>query len=66
MSPPKPQPSLFVTVRAVLWGFLGVRRRCGFQEDTASLKPLPLLVTGVVLAFLFVLGLMALVHWVVK
>ncbi|HEX5806123.1 MAG TPA: DUF2970 domain-containing protein [Macromonas sp.] len=66
MAPPPRKMSWLATVRAVLWGFLGVRRRTGFQQDTASLKPLPLLVTGVVLAFLFVLGLMALVHWVVQ
>ena len=54
------------TVKAVLWGFLGVRRKSDFQQDVVSLKPLHLLVAGVVLAFVFVLGLMLLVHWVVQ
>lgn len=60
------QPSLWATVKAVLWGFLGVRRKSDFQQDMASLKPMHLMVVGVVLAFVFVLGLMGLVQWVVK
>ena len=55
---------LLQTVKAVLWGFLGVRRRSDFQQDTAQLKPLHLMAVGVVLAFLFVGGLMLLVNWV--
>lgn len=52
------------TVKAVLWGFLGVRRKSDFQQDVAKLNPIHLLVTGVVLAFLFVAVLMAIVFWV--
>lgn len=68
MSTPQPsrKPSLWLTVTAVLWGFLGVRRKGDFQQDLVTLKPIHLMVTGVVLAFLFVLGLMALVHWIVQ
>jgi len=43
--------SLFGTVKAVLWGFLGVRRRADFQEDVARLNPLHLMAVGVVMAF---------------
>ena len=56
--------SLPATVMAVLWGFLGVRRRADFQEDVARLNPLHLMAVGVVMAFLFVLGLILLVNWV--
>lgn len=56
--------SLFGTVKAVLWGFLGVRRRADFHEDVARLNPLHLMAVGVVMAFLFVLGLILLVNWV--
>ncbi len=55
--------TLWPTVRAVLWGFLGVRRGSDHQHDIHQLRPLPLLVVGVLLALLFVLGLMALAHW---
>ena len=52
------------TVKAVLWGFIGVRRNSDFQQDVAKLNPIHLLVTGVVLAFLFVAVLMGIVFWV--
>lgn len=63
-APVRHQGGLLPTVKAVLWGFLGVRRRDDFQNDTAQLKPLHLVAVGVVMAFLFVGGLMLLVHWV--
>ncbi|WP_302173283.1 DUF2970 domain-containing protein [uncultured Hydrogenophaga sp.] len=56
--------SLVGTVKAVLWGFLGVRRRADFQEDVARLNPLHLMAVGVIMAFLFVLGLILLVNWI--
>lgn len=56
--------SLWDTVRAVLWSFLGVRRRSDFQEDVAKLNPLHLMVVGVLMALLFVFGLILLVNWV--
>jgi hypothetical protein len=52
------------TAKAVLWGFIGVRRRSDFQDDVARLNPLHLMVMGVFMALLFVLGLIVLVHWV--
>ncbi len=65
MSAPTQRPgSLVATVKAVLWGFLGVRRRSDFQEDVARLNPLHLMAVGVVMAFLFVAGLILLVTWV--
>jgi hypothetical protein len=56
---------LFDTVKAVLWGFLGVRRKADFQDDVAKLNPIHLMVVGIALAFLFVLSLMLIVNWVV-
>ncbi|MBL8389735.1 MAG: DUF2970 domain-containing protein [Hydrogenophaga sp.] len=56
--------SLPATVKAVLWGFLGVRRNADYQQDIARLNPIHLLVAGVVMALLFVLGLILIVHWV--
>jgi len=57
--------SLAATVRAVLWGFLGVRRNADYQQDIVRLNPLHLMAVGVVMAILFVIGLMLLVNWVV-
>ncbi|MCU0930855.1 MAG: DUF2970 domain-containing protein [Serpentinimonas sp.] len=48
----------------MLWAFLGVRQRQDFAQDVVRLNPLHLVVAGVVMTFLFVLGLMGFVHWV--
>ena len=56
--------SLVETVRAVLWGFLGVRRNADYQNDIAKLNPLHLVAVGIGMAFLFVLALILLVNWV--
>lgn len=58
--------SLWDTIKAVLWGFLGVRRRSDFQNDIAKLNPLHLMAVGVIMALLFVFGLILLVNWVVS
>lgn len=52
------------TVKAVLWGFLGVRRNADYQNDIAKLNPLHLMAVGVGMAFVFVLVLILLVNWV--
>ena len=65
-SPLKRKPSLWMTLNAVLWGFLGVRRGSDYQKDIARLNPIHLLVVGVVLAFVFVAVLMLVVRWVVS
>ena len=57
--------SLWRTVKAVAWGFLGVRRNADYQDDIAKLNPIHILVVGVVMALLFVAGLILLVNWVV-
>ena len=57
--------SILGTVKAILWGFLGVRRYTDYQKDIASLNPIHIIVVGIVMAMLFVLGLIVLVNWVV-
>lgn len=58
------QGSFVGTVKAVLWGFLGVRRNADYQNDIAKLNPLHLVAVGIGMAFLFVLALILLVNWV--
>ncbi len=60
----KRKGSFVGTVKAVLWGFLGVRRNADYQNDIAKLNPLHLIAVGVGMAFLFVLALIVLVNWV--
>jgi len=59
------KPGVLYTLRAVLWGFLGVRRKSDYQQDLVKLNPLHLIAVGVLVAFAFVAGLMLLVRWVV-
>lgn len=63
-APLKRRTPLWTTIKAVLWAFLGVRQRQDFAQDVVRLNPLHLVVAGVVMTFLFVLGLMGFVHWV--
>ena len=57
--------SFLATVRAVLWSFFGVRRKSAFEWDSAQLKPLHVIVAGVLLAVAFVLTLLLVVKVVV-
>lgn len=57
--------SVLRTIQAVLWSFLGVRKNAEYQKDTERLNPFILIAVGLVVALMFVLGLMALVNWVV-
>jgi hypothetical protein len=57
--------SILRTVQAVLWSFIGIRKNSAGQEDMAKLNPFHVLVVGISLALIFVVGLIALVNWVV-
>ena len=58
--------SLLHTVKAVLWAFLGVRKRSGYEEDLGKLSPFHIIAVALVAVALFVAGLIAVVNWVVK
>jgi hypothetical protein len=57
--------SLLRTVQAVLWSFIGVRKNADYQKDIEKLNPFHIMAVGIAAALLFVLGLIALVNWVV-
>ncbi len=58
------QGSVWATVKAVAWSFLGVRKGSGFQEDISKLKPYHIIAVGLVGGILFVLFLIGLVNWI--
>ena len=58
-------PALAPTSRAVAWSFLGIRKKSGFEEDLAQIKPFHVIAVGLIGALVFVASLMALVNWVV-
>jgi diacylglycerol kinase len=60
------KPSFAQTLKAVAWSFFGVRRAADYQQDVEKLNPVHLLAAGVMAAVAFVLGLLAIVQWVLS
>ncbi|VTY26815.1 Uncharacterised protein [Xylophilus ampelinus] len=57
--------SLWRTVKAVGWGFFGVRKNSEYQKDIASLSPLHIVAVGFVAVLVFIGVLVALVKFAV-
>jgi hypothetical protein len=53
------------TVRAVLWSFLGVRRRADYESDATRLNPVYVIIAGVAAAALLVVTLLLIARAVV-
>jgi hypothetical protein len=49
--------NFFQTLKAVSWGFFGVRKGKGYQQDISSLNPVHLILAGIIAAIVFVVGL---------
>ena len=62
---PTGKGSVWRTVKAVAWGFFGVRKNSDYQEDIAKLTPLHIIAVGFVAVVVFVVGLILLVKFVV-
>ncbi|MCX9155532.1 DUF2970 domain-containing protein [Niveibacterium sp. 24ML] len=52
------------TLKAVLWSFIGVRKRRDYQDDAASLNPIAVVIAGLLCGAIFVLLLVMVVKWV--
>ncbi len=52
--------------KAVLWGFLGVRRHAEYQADTQRLKPAHVIAAGLAAALVFILVLFGIVQLVTR
>jgi amino acid transporter len=64
-SSPERKTSWLRTVQAVLWSFVGLRKNSDYQQDIEKLNPFHIIGVAIGAALLFVLGLIALVNWVV-
>ena len=63
----KPDAASFLrSIKTVAWSFLGIRKNSECREDLQNVNPLHIMVIGVSAVFLFVIGLMFFVQWVVK
>ena len=58
--------SVLRTVKTVLWSFVGIRKKSGFEEDLGKANPFHIIAVALVAVALFVGGLIVLVNWVVK
>ena len=57
--------SPLAVVKAVLSAFLGIRKRSAHEKDAVQLSPAQIIVTGVVMAAVFVVSLILLVRFII-
>jgi hypothetical protein len=62
----KKKSSFIQSMKAVMWGFLGVRKKSGLQEDVATLSFVHIIIAGVVGALIFMAILLVIVKVVVS
>lgn len=55
--------NFFQTLKAVLWGFLGVRKNKGYNDDIAQLNPVHIIIAGLLGGVIFVVGLVLIASW---
>ena len=60
-----PLLGLVQSFKAVAWSFIGIRRRSEHDKDMSTLKPVQVIIVGLVLALLFVAGLIMVINLVV-
>jgi amino acid transporter len=51
--------------KVVAWSFIGIRKQSEFHMEGNSVKPVQVIVVGLLLALLFVLGLLTVINLVV-
>lgn len=62
----KRKASFFATMKAVFWSFFGVRRKSGYEHDSANLNPIHVIIAGILAAVLFIGVLIAVVRFAVN
>lgn len=67
-APPKavPPATLRQVAGAVFWSFFGVRKGKAMQQDTVTIKPLHVVIVGLLSGLVFVLALIALVTFITR
>jgi hypothetical protein len=61
----QPKATFLRTLQAVMWSFAGMRKGSASQEDMARLNPFHIIAVAIGLVVVMVMGLIALVNWVV-
>lgn len=57
--------SFLRSMKMVVWAFAGIRKSSASQEDLATVKPVHIVVAGVVVGVCFITTLALLVNWIV-
>ena len=52
-------------MRMVAWGFLGIRKKSGYQQDLAQVSPFHVVIAGLIGLVLLIVVLLLIVNWVV-
>lgn len=58
--------SFGATMKAVFWSFFGIRKRADYEQDSASLNPVHVIVAGLIGVLLFIGVLVLLVRFAVS
>jgi len=58
--------SIWQIAKAVMFAFMGIRRQSDLEHDAATLKPVHVIIGGIIGAILFVIGVLLLVRLVVS
>jgi hypothetical protein len=61
-APPEREPSFVRVASTVFWSFFGVRKRADHDRATSSVRPVHIIVAGLIGGLAFVLGLVLLVR----
>jgi hypothetical protein len=65
--PPEPRDAtLLQVVGAVFWSFFGVRKGTAMSRDTVTIKPLHVIIVGVLLAAVLVFVLLGIVRIIIR
>ena len=63
---PRKKLSFWQSMRIVGWGFLGVRKNSGYQDDLGRANPFHVILAGLLGFLLFIAALLLIVKWVVS
>lgn len=58
--------TIWQVAKAVMFAFMGIRKKSDLEKDAATLKPAQLIIGGIIGGALFVIGVMLLVRLVVS
>ena len=61
-----PGATLPQVIKAVFWSFLGIRRRAEYEKDAVALKPVQVIIAGIIGAIVLVLSLVTLVRFILS